>query len=88
VLSLRDHFLETLTPEHEDTSGKSVAESSTENPNAWAIRYINTAQLQRMMEAIDDDASGFISIAEMNRFTNSRPRGWRLVSLDNQIDTV
>ena len=88
VLSLRDHFIETLTPENGDIFSKGIAEVPTHNPDAWAIKYVNTAQLQSMTEAIDDDASGFISIAEMNRFTSSRPREWRLVSLLSLFDTV
>jgi Ca2+-binding EF-hand superfamily protein len=35
------------------------------------------------MEAFDDDASGFITISEMNHFTSSKPDKWRLVSLQN-----
>jgi len=51
------------------------------NPDAWAIKYIDIARLQPIREAIDDDASGFITIGEINRFTASRPIDWRLVSL-------
>jgi len=32
------------------------------------------------LEAFDDDASGFITIAEVNTFTDYRPVEWRLVS--------
>jgi hypothetical protein len=88
VLSLRDHLLETLTPENGDILSKGIAEVPDHNPDAWAIKYVNIAQLQPITEAIDDDASGFISIAEMNRSTSSRPREWRLVSLLSLLNTV
>jgi hypothetical protein len=53
------------------------------DPDAWAIKYIDVIRLQPILEAIDDDASGFITIGEMNRFTASRPIDWRLESLLN-----
>jgi hypothetical protein len=49
----------------------------SQNPDAWAIKYIDIVRLQPILEAIDDDASGFITIEEMNQFTSSRPRFWR-----------
>ena len=53
------------------------------DPDAWAIKYIDILRLQPILEAIDDDASGFITIGEMNRFTASRPIDWRLEPLLN-----
>jgi hypothetical protein len=47
------------------------------DPDAWAIKYIDTMRLQPILESIDDDASGFITIGEINRFTASRPIDWR-----------
>jgi hypothetical protein len=47
------------------------------DPDAWAIKYIDIMRLQPIMESIDDDASGFITIGEINRFTASRPIDWR-----------
>ena len=85
VLALRDHYIETLTAEAEG-SGKvapSVGDSTIDNsrnPDAWAIKFIDVSRLQPILEAFDDDASGFITISEMNRFTCSRPQDWRLVS--------
>jgi hypothetical protein len=49
------------------------------NSDAWAIKFIDLAWLQPISEAIDDDASGFISVNEVNRFTSSRPADWRFV---------
>ncbi|KAF9557963.1 hypothetical protein CPC08DRAFT_736574 [Agrocybe pediades] len=44
----------------------------------WALSYINATYVQPILEAIDDDATGFISIKEVNTFVSSRPEGWSL----------
>ncbi|KAF9447847.1 hypothetical protein P691DRAFT_775829, partial [Macrolepiota fuliginosa MF-IS2] len=45
----------------------------------WALEYIDVAHLQTILEAIDDDATGFISIKEANTFAVGRPKGWSLL---------
>ena len=37
-------------------------------------------RLQSIAEAFDDDSSGFVTIAEVNQFTSSRPKDWRYVT--------
>ncbi len=82
MLALRDHYLEKLAAEAEGVPGMGAASiNSSRNPDAWAIKFIDVTRLQPILEAFDDDASGFITISEMNRFTSSRPVDWRLVSL-------
>ncbi|THU88449.1 hypothetical protein K435DRAFT_917088 [Dendrothele bispora CBS 962.96] len=46
--------------------------------DTWALAYINITRVQPILEAIDDDGTGFISIKEVNDFTDSRPEGWTL----------
>ncbi|KAJ6573432.1 hypothetical protein DFH09DRAFT_916098 [Mycena vulgaris] len=46
----------------------------------WALSYINVAHLQAILEAVDDDGTGFVSIKEANDFAVSRPAGWSLLS--------
>ena len=86
VLALRDHYFEKLVAEAEGL-GESFPGDSTihnsRNRNAWAIKFIDVSRLQPILEAFDDDASGFITISEMNRFTSSRPADWRFVSVHN-----
>ena len=41
------------------------------------MEYISLTKLQAISEAVDDDASGFVTIAEVNQFTTSRPKEWR-----------
>ena len=79
VLALRDHYLEQLAAEAEGSTGVGASTDSSRNPDAWAIKYIDVSRLQPILEAFDDDASGFITISEMNRFTSSRPAEWRVV---------
>ncbi|KAI9464115.1 hypothetical protein BJY52DRAFT_887632 [Lactarius psammicola] len=79
VLALRDHYLEKLAAEAEEVPGKGAASiNCPQNPDAWAIKFIDVTRLQPILEAFDDDASGFITISEMNRFTSSRPADWSL----------
>ena len=78
VLALRDHYLEKLSSEAQgvlDMSTSSIGNCT--NPDGWAIKYIDIMRVQPILEAFDDDASGFITIAEVNRFTSSRPVDWR-----------
>ena len=46
----------------------------------WAQRYITLKYVRNIMEAFDEDVSGFITIKEANDFTGSRPLDWRWVS--------
>jgi len=45
----------------------------------WALAYINATYIQPILEAVDDDGTGVVSIKEVNVFTTSRPEGWRYV---------
>ncbi|CDO69805.1 hypothetical protein BN946_scf184803.g3 [Trametes cinnabarina] len=45
----------------------------------WTLEYISVTRLQAIIEAFDDDASGFITIAEVNTFTASKPHHWSLL---------
>ena len=78
VLALRDHYLERFSSETKGVLDMST--SSIDNctdPDGWAIKYINIMWVQPILEAFDDDASGFITVAEVNQFTSSRPVDWR-----------
>ena len=81
MLALRDYYLEKLAAEAEGVTSTGATINTPRNPDAWAIKYIDVTRLQPILEAFDDDASGFITISEMNRFTSSRPADWRLVPL-------
>ena len=81
VLALRDHYLEILSSKTEDDLGMGTSSIvSYKNLDGWAIKYIDIMWVQPILEAFDDDASGFITVAEVNQFTSSRPVDWRCVS--------
>jgi hypothetical protein len=74
VIALRDYYLEKLTVEAEGVLGMGT---NSINPDAWAIKYIDIFWVPPILEAFDDDASGFITVSEVNQFTSSRPADWR-----------
>jgi len=66
-MSLKDYYVE-----------KSTGESgSLKGPDSWAIQYINIGRARSILEAFDDDASGFVTVNEVNNLTRLRPRDWR-----------
>ncbi|KAK0194918.1 hypothetical protein F5146DRAFT_924474 [Armillaria mellea] len=44
----------------------------------WTLTYFNVSHVQPILEAMDDDATGFITTKEINSFTKSIPPGWTL----------
>ncbi|KIK51722.1 hypothetical protein GYMLUDRAFT_265701 [Collybiopsis luxurians FD-317 M1] len=44
----------------------------------WALDYITIPRIQTLLEALDDDSSTLISVAEANSFTTARPADWSL----------
>ncbi|TCD65461.1 hypothetical protein EIP91_002675 [Steccherinum ochraceum] len=70
VMTLRDLFRE---KGEENSNGMEALED-------WALKYIDATWLQSIMEAFDDDASGYITVVELNRFTDALPDslGWSL----------
>ena len=58
--------------------GSNVPETPEIAPkDAWAIEFLSRSQLSPLMEAVDPDFSGHVTIKEINDFTSSRPREWR-----------
>ncbi|KAI5824166.1 hypothetical protein K523DRAFT_366348 [Schizophyllum commune Tattone D] len=45
----------------------------------WAVEALTMLTVQPISEALDDDGTGFISVAEVNAFTSSRPKDWSLL---------
>ncbi|KAI0038795.1 hypothetical protein FA95DRAFT_1551039, partial [Auriscalpium vulgare] len=78
VLALRDYYEEKIHSETPKIKGISTTKNDETDPDAWAIKYIDVMHLQPILEAFDDDASSFITVSEMNRFTSSRPIDWSL----------
>ena len=47
------------------------------DPDIWLLKYIDVTHVRPIVEAIDEDGSGFISIKEANKFALSKPKGWK-----------
>ena len=69
ITTLKDYYID-KNPGELDTP---------ESPDGWAIQYININYARTILEAFDDDASGFVTISEVNNFIRSRPQNWRCV---------
>jgi hypothetical protein len=93
ILALHDYFLEKATIETENrTSDVGTSASNVEvvdeadshdvgeSSDKWAIAHINPLKIQPLLEAFDDDGTGYVSLKEANDFAESRPAGWRYVS--------
>ncbi|RPD59328.1 hypothetical protein L226DRAFT_314748 [Lentinus tigrinus ALCF2SS1-7] len=82
VLALRDYFREHFDKIKRRKSNATPMVKSTRHiseEDEWALEYINVTRLQPIIEAFDDDASGFITVAEVNAFTKARPDNWSLL---------
>lgn len=79
VLALRDYFRQQMEDKKRRLQvGEQISRVNVQDE--WAVEYITINRLQAIAEAFDDDGSGFITIAEVNQFTSSRPKDWRYVS--------
>ncbi|KAI0666566.1 hypothetical protein C8Q78DRAFT_1107669 [Trametes maxima] len=77
VLALRDYYRQQI-----DVKKRERGEAFTthiSDDDEWALEWININRLQALAEAFDDDASGFITISEVNELTSSRPENWSLL---------
>lgn len=85
VMGLRDHFHDkwNIGNRHKHLANAATADippdtpTTGQNADQWALAFISIVRLQPVREAFDDDASGFVTVAEANAFTRSRPLGWR-----------
>ncbi|KAF7294308.1 hypothetical protein HMN09_01159800 [Mycena chlorophos] len=83
VMSLRDYYQEGGIGDNASPVGEGeTKEPPTPAPrniaDDWALQYLSVSRLQSISEALDDDASGFVTIAEANAFTAARPLDWSL----------
>lgn len=79
-MTLRDHFRDDL---HELKSPGEKKDSTTADgvraTDDWAFEYLGLNWLQPIMEAFDEDGSGYVTVAEINRLTEALPTelNWR-----------
>lgn len=63
----------------ESVYGPVEAPTSLTRRDEWTNEFIELLYLQRIKEAFDEDGSGFVTIREVNKFTEMQPTslGWR-----------
>ncbi|KAI0757703.1 hypothetical protein C8Q80DRAFT_1091665 [Daedaleopsis nitida] len=79
VLALRDYCLEKLDKLRKNEKTFDDYPTNVTEQDEWTLEYINVTRLQAIIEAFDDDASGFITVGEANAFTTARPTEWSLL---------
>lgn len=67
-------FLQAVQDYFVDEPEVAVAESRSE---AWAVQFLGVAHRVPLLQTIDRDYSGFVSVAEVNRFTDAKPSSIR-----------
>ncbi|EMD40079.1 hypothetical protein CERSUDRAFT_63568 [Gelatoporia subvermispora B] len=73
VMALRDYFNGNLVEVKKSTI-RGDATSNQIARDEWALAYISPKWQHRIMEAIDDDASGYVTVAELNKFMDALPK--------------
>ncbi|KAF8843361.1 hypothetical protein BDN67DRAFT_1008997 [Paxillus ammoniavirescens] len=51
---------------------------TSKSDDRWALVHIHITRIKPILEAFDNDRSGFVSAKEANAPTSSRPKGWSL----------
>ncbi|KAH9858598.1 hypothetical protein C2E23DRAFT_716767 [Lenzites betulinus] len=67
ILALRDFYMDQIEHGNVDSDDK------------WALQWLNVNYITAISEAFDDDASGFLTIGEVNAFARLRPQGWSML---------
>ena len=79
-MTLRDHYKERAESAASTSSAMSYSprfSGFSQPSDDWAFEFINAKYLQPIMEAFDDDASGFVTLTEVENMFTSLPTGWR-----------
>ncbi|KAK7444801.1 hypothetical protein VKT23_015118 [Stygiomarasmius scandens] len=91
VTTLRDHYIESYVPAtvQELTEGddNKTAEASSKTDKApvldsedrWTLSFITVHRIQPLIEDLDADISGFVTVHEANAFVSSPPENWSLL---------
>ncbi|KAI9064547.1 hypothetical protein FKP32DRAFT_1569626, partial [Trametes sanguinea] len=79
VLAIHDYYMQKLDDQQRAVASGVVSQRPVNEEDVWALRCLDLKNLQRIVEVLDYDASGFVTIQEVNQFTTSRPEGWSLL---------
>jgi hypothetical protein len=52
-------------------------ELATSRSERWAIQFLSVPYRTALLQELDPDASGFVSVAEANAFVRRKPSGMR-----------
>jgi len=70
----------TVLKETEDFAlATAFASANQKASDMLAFQYINITGIRPILEAFDDDYTGFVSIREANQLLLSKPNDWRFV---------
>lgn len=70
-----DHPVSTAAPDAPPSAAtvNTTSDALVSLADKWAVKYLTLTRVRQILEAFDDDASGWISISEANAFTTNRP---------------
>ena len=75
-MTIRDYL------EAEKLYGPLEQSASSSHREEWTAEFMDLIYIQRIKEAFDEDGSGYVTVQEVNKFTEMQPKmlGWRSVS--------
>lgn len=76
ILALRDYWFQKV----EDWKRGESTDSRISEIDQGFLEILDVSRLQAITEAFDEDASGLITVAEVNQFTSSRPQNYTYAS--------
>ncbi|KAH9856042.1 hypothetical protein C2E23DRAFT_773550 [Lenzites betulinus] len=80
ALAIHDYYSQKLDDQKRAEAQKTPApQRAIDHDDLWALECLDLMRLQQITEAFDSDASGFVTVQEVNTFTTSRPKGWSLL---------
>ncbi|EIW63446.1 uncharacterized protein TRAVEDRAFT_112584, partial [Trametes versicolor FP-101664 SS1] len=74
ILALRDYWFQKV----EDWKRGESTDSRISEIDQGFLEILDVSRLQAITEAFDEDASGLITVAEVNQFTSSRPQNYTI----------
>ena len=72
-MTLRDYYRDVIEEARHAPGDQQILNDE------WTLAFLGPTWFQPLFEAFDDDASGFITVTEVNAFTTARPENWRYV---------
>ncbi|KAI0356357.1 hypothetical protein OH77DRAFT_1503798 [Trametes cingulata] len=79
VLALYDHYAQQIDIQrYTVTTRRGIVQPAFSERDLWTLDFLKLTQLHSLTEVFDMDASGFVTIQEVNDFTTRRPEGWSL----------